>query len=158
MTISLSSLKEELRSDVYQAVHMEIAELCREIMTKTLNRTVYSRMIGSSYDYTFQLLDAVYISPIKVSGDAVQFTVEIKGDMLTKNVTADGEWNQHTGFGDYDISGDGLIEVLDQGSGSGSLFNHKGHQFYDEGESEINQRMVRELASALRSRGWDVRG
>lgn len=154
---AISELKNQLRTDVISATQNEVAKAAKKAMRKAVMDTMYASGGGTYYVRTGDFLQAVAIEDIRSSGDTASFTVLIKGSMLTPRINGVGEWNAHADVYDNAWNGDGIVEVLDEGTKGKSLYRHRGYRFYDKAERDMDVELVEVLAKALSNRGWDVR-
>ncbi|UDM72730.1 hypothetical protein [Vagococcus fluvialis] len=151
----ISGLKAKLKADVISAVQGEVAEAAKKAMREAINSTMYASGGGAYYDRTGDFLQAIAIEDQKSSGTTSSFKVIVRGSMLTPSFVGDG-WNQHMDVNGNAWNGDGIVEVLDEGTKSRSLYMHKGYRFYEKAHKDMDVELIRVLARSLSSRGWDV--
>lgn len=150
----IAGLKAKLKADVISAVQGEVAEAAHKAMREAINDTMYASGGGAYYSRTGDFLNAIAIEDRRSSGNSTEFKVIVKGSMLSPNFTGTG-WNQHMDVRGHSWNGDGIVEVLDEGTNAG-LYAHKGYHFYDKAESDMDVKLIGVLAKALSGRGWDV--
>lgn len=155
----LSGLKAKLRSDVISSVETEVYKVAENVLFEAIRDTLYASPSGSNYFRTGDFMRAVDIQDKKNTGSSASFTVIVNGSMLTPRKIGDSDdWNSHMDTFGNAWNGDGIVEVMDQGTDNPkSLYPHKGHHFYEKAEETIEVKVLRAMVRAMKSRGWDVR-
>lgn len=153
----IQELKNRLRSDIVSSVESEVYAVAEKALREAIMSTMYASGGGAYYTRTGDFLNAITIEDKISTGSSVEFTVLIRGSMLSPNQTDEGEWNQHMDVNGSAWNGDGIVEVLDEGTKSYSLYMHPGYGFYDKAEKDMDNELVKALRNAMSSRGWDVR-
>lgn len=162
-SMSLDNFASKLVDDIKEAVLYEVKEDARMALINAINKTVY--VDKKTYAPTYNLLDAVEIRDLKIGTSRATFTVGINASRLIPIPNKPWNWDAHS-----DISGnpfqEGLVEVLDQGTGSRddtvnktpskgeSFYNHRANHFFEKAFDDIETNLIRSLASSLRAKGW----
>lgn len=153
----IQELKSRLRSDIISSVEGKVYAVAEKSLREAIMTTMYASGGGTSYVRTGDFMNAIAIENKKNTGSTAEFTVLIKGSMLTPNFTGDSGWNQHMDMSGSSWNGDGIVEVMDEGTKSRSLYMHSGYRFYDKAEKDMDNKLIKTLASAMSGHGWDVR-
>lgn len=156
--IDLSWVAVELQADIISVVRDQIISHCEEVLYGYVNETVYARSSGM-YERSGDVLNAVTVDNIKISGTKASFDVRIDPSKLSHVSPAKGApfkspWGKHAGFSNQAFT-DGLIEILDQGGGS-KWYEHPAANFYQLTFDELDNELVSVLASGIAAKGWDV--
>lgn len=154
--MDISAFKAKLKADIISAVTNEVKAAAEKSLREAVNRTMYASGGGTSYARTGDFLNAVKVDIDKIGSTSVEFTVYIEGSMLGPSARPNGEWNAHMDVDGNSWNDRGIVEVLDEGTKSHSLYMHSGYHFYQTAQEDMDRVLVQELASALRGRGWDV--
>ncbi|MBO1087239.1 hypothetical protein [Enterococcus mundtii] len=152
----ISALKGKLREDVISSVQSEVYEAAEKALKEAIQQTMYAGGGGAYYARTGDFLNAIKIEDKRNTGSSAEFTVIVRGSMLSPQMNDGDMWNAHMDVYGNAWNTDGLVEVMDEGTKSHSLYMHKGYHFYDKAELDMDKELVRVLARALRGRGWDV--
>ena len=156
--IDLSWVAPELLSDITSVIRDEVISYCQQVLFKHVYSTVYARSPGM-YERTYDVLSAVTVTDIVVTGSQASFEVKIDAGMLSHISPTPGApwkspWGSHAGFKNQQFT-EGLIEILDEGGGS-SWHSHPAANFYKLTFNQFDSELLSVLASGIAARGWDV--
>lgn len=154
----LTEIRAKLKSDIIDSVESEVYKVAENAMFEAIRDTMYASPSGSNYVRTGDFLRAVSIEDKVVTGTSASFRVLVKGSMLNAAVVGGrDDWNAHADVWGSPWTGDGIVEVMDQGtSNPKSLYQHKGYHFYERAEETMESKILSAMVSAMRSRGWEV--
>lgn len=152
--LSINALKTELLGDIRSAVRAEVYSTARKVLIDAVNKNIYQKPEGTDYIRTGDFLNAVRVKDIHESDTIVSFTVWVDGSLLRPVRTSYG-WNQH-----MDLKGNAfneeLVMVMNDGAGYNPVYEQPAHNFYEEAEENMDEKILNALARGLRARGWSV--
>lgn len=152
--MSLDNFANVLVNDIKSAVENEVKTVAKEALRKAILTTVYLRQ--KTYRPTYNLLDAVEVSDVKIGASRATFTVMVNASKLKPDTaTNPWNWNAHASIKNVPFQ-EGLVETLDQGISS-PVYTHPAYGFFDKAEDDMEKNMIVAMANALRAKGWDAK-
>lgn len=152
--LSINALKTELLGDIRRAVRAEVYSTARKVLIDAVNKNIYQKPEGTDYVRTGDFLNAVRVKDIEESGTMVSFTVWVDGSLLRPVVTSYG-WNKHADL-DGNAFNEELVMVMNDGARKNPVYEQPAHNFYEEAEENMDEKILNALARGLRARGWSV--
>lgn len=155
---SVSALQSQLKRDVLESIKGEITETCVNVVREQIMERVYRAYIPNgenSYDRTFELLDSVTVGNFKMGTKYAEFEIFMDTGKINPYVQEGDNWNQHASVNPIDVSE--MIPLWIEEGTEGSLFDRQGAHYMEESKIDLDSKIHRALAKALRSKGWDVR-
>lgn len=148
----ISSLASKLAVDIRNAIMKEAFDACKNALIDQISRTVYTGK-PAEYVRTMELLKAVDITNISVSGGQASFTLLINATKLGVHIRHD-TWNAHADFKGNDVR-ESIPLWLDEGTNN-KYYSHEAHGFFDKTYDQLDTQLVGVMVRALRSKGWDA--
>lgn len=156
---TISEVQKQLKGDIKEALEDDIAEAIIRVVEKYLQSNVYDAYIPQgefAYDRTYELRNAVVMSPVKVGNKYAKFEVYMDSDLIDANVIDDNrKWNQHASVDPIDVS-EYIPMWVEEGT-NGSLWDREGAHYMADSYFDLSDgSLAKMLANELRSRGWKI--
>lgn len=153
-SVSVEQYASRLARVIQRAIRKDVLTIAEEAMKDAIATTVYASS-GVMYRQTMDLLSAVEISKVSISGGRATFEVGINPGALKPEIRMPGEWNAHAGM-DGSAFQEGLVHTLDEGSSGSPYYNHEGYHFFDKAEETMEDDILDAMIGALRQSGYNI--
>lgn len=154
----ISSLQRHLVESVRRGLHDRLFEICEQVVQDNIQKKVYDAYTPQGdypYDRTYELLNSVDISPLKVGYKYAEFEVFMNTDLINAYTTPPKEWNQHADVYGLDMT-QYIPKWIEEGT-TGGLFPRSGAYYMSDSFVELTDgRLGKELGNHLRKEGWNV--
>lgn len=160
---TISELQKRLKDSIVNAVQSKVAEICYRVVRDNLIERVYWNYIPqgeSSYDRTYELMDSITVGNVSIGTKNVYFEIFMDTDKIHPYETDSGEWNQHQSMGTNSYDTSEYIPMWVEEGTEGSLWDREGAHYMEQSWIELSsgsQSIVKALAKALKSEGWNVK-
>ncbi len=155
---SVSSLQRHLVASVERGIRERLYEICVQVVQENVQKKVYDSYTPQGdypYQRTFELLNSVDISEVKVGSKYAEFEVYMNTDLINAYQTSENEWNQHADVYGLDMS-QYIPKWIEEGTGGG-LFPRGGSYYMSDSFVDLTDgRLGKSLGGHLRSEGWNV--
>jgi hypothetical protein len=158
---SLSALMKYIENEVIYSLGL-VAEDIRKIISEYVDKEVYQAHKPFEYTRTYELLNSLDISDIKINGNTYSFDIFFNPDKIGMYDTGD-KWNQHKSVYGYEtwhgLDINELIPWFIENGTEGSLWDRDGiHSMeYIKERLEKTNEHLKKIVKVLKAKGYDVK-
>lgn len=153
-SMSLENFASKIVGDIQESITHEVKRDAELALINAINKTVYEDK--KQYTPTYNLLDAVEVSDVKIGNGRATFEIGINATKLIPMPKTPWFWDAHSSISHKPFQ-EGLVEVLDQGTQTPNpVYEHEPNKFFDKAFEDIEQNLIVTMAKSLRRKGWNV--
>ena len=152
---SIQEFSSYLKSSILESVRGIVFEVAEKVIRESIENNVYSNYVSEDvYVRTYQLLEIVDLSPIKVGNSNISFEIYMNTDMIYASSSEIG-FNQYESVFNEDVR-ENVANWVEEGHGG--IVRVDGRH-YMKSATEILERgaLIRAFATGLRLRGFTVK-